>query len=77
MQQHALEQFDCVSNGEIVAERDTTLALLQCSVEAANTAVIQRRVLVTHRLHSSSFWGLPYRIPNMNPKKELYYGAYG
>ena len=24
-----------------------------------------------HRLHSSSFWGLPYRIRNMNPQKEL------
>ena len=24
----------------------------------------------THRLHSSSFSGLPYRIPIMNPKKE-------
>ena len=30
----------------------------------------------THRLHSSSFLGLPYRILNMNPKKE-YYGASG
>ena len=27
--------------------------------------------LHTHRLHSSSFSGLPYRILNMNPKKEL------
>ena len=25
----------------------------------------------THRLHSSSFLGLPYRILNMSPKKEL------
>ena len=25
----------------------------------------------THRLHSSSFSGLPYRILNRNPKKEL------
>ena len=25
----------------------------------------------THRLQSSSFLGLPYRILNMNPKKEL------
>ena len=25
----------------------------------------------TQRLHSSSFLGLPYRILNMNPKKEL------
>ena len=25
----------------------------------------------THRLLSSSFWGLPYRILNMNHKKEL------
>ena len=26
----------------------------------------------THRLHSSSFLGLPYVILNMNPKKELW-----
>ena len=25
----------------------------------------------THRLHSSCFWGLPYRMPNMNPQKAL------
>ena len=29
------------------------------------------RVQGTHRLLSSSFLGLPYRILNMNPKKEL------
>ena len=28
-------------------------------------------LVITHRLHSSSFWGLPYRILTMNPKKEL------
>ena len=28
-------------------------------------------VMFTHRLHSSSFLGLPYRILYMNPKKEL------
>ena len=28
-------------------------------------------IVVTHRLHSSSFLGLPYRIRNMDPKKEL------
>ena len=28
-------------------------------------------VTLTHRLHSSSFLGLPYRILYMNPKKEL------
>ena len=27
--------------------------------------------LITQRFHSSSFLGLPYRILNMNPKKEL------
>ena len=27
--------------------------------------------IITHRLHSSSFWGVPYRILHMNPKKEL------
>ena len=30
-----------------------------------------RLVEGTHRLLSSSFLGLPYRILNMNPKKEL------
>ena len=25
----------------------------------------------THTLHSNSFWGLSYRILNMNPKKEV------
>ena len=30
----------------------------------------------THRPHSSSFLGLPYRILHMNPKRN-YYGAYG
>ena len=34
-----------------------------------------RVVEVTHRLRSSSILGLPYRILNVNPKKELYYGA--
>ena len=29
-----------------------------------------RWVLITQRLHSSSFLGFPYRILNMNPKKE-------
>ena len=31
---------------------------------------------LTHRPYSSSFWRLPYRILNMNPKKELH-GANG
>ena len=31
----------------------------------------------THRPQSSSFWGLPYRILNMNPKKELPWGPMG
>ena len=30
----------------------------------------------THRPQSSSFWGLPYRILNMNPKKELLWGLW-
>ena len=29
-----------------------------------------------HRPQSSSFLGLPYRIPNMNPKKELLGGLW-
>ena len=29
-----------------------------------------------HGLHSSSFWGLPYRILNIHQKRN-YYGAYG
>ena len=28
-------------------------------------------IIGTQRLHSSSFLGVPYRILNMNPKKEL------
>ena len=32
---------------------------------------------VTHRLLSSSFFGLPYRTLNMNPQKELLSGLYG
>ena len=32
--------------------------------------------VLTHRPLSSSFWGLPYRILNINHKKELQ-GAYG
>ena len=30
----------------------------------------------THRPHSSSFLGLPYRVLNMNPKKELLWGLW-
>ena len=30
----------------------------------------------THRPQSSSFLGLPYRILNMNPKKELLWGLW-
>ena len=32
--------------------------------------------LVTQRPQSSSFWGLPYRILNMNPQKELLWGRW-
>ena len=49
--------------------------------EAGNAALLVIRVskmvgnakhqAITHRLHSSSFLGSPYRILNMNPKKEL------
>ena len=31
---------------------------------------------LTHRPQSSSFLGLPYRILNMNPKKELLWGLW-
>ena len=30
----------------------------------------------THRPQSSPFWGLPYRILNINPKKELLWGLW-
>ena len=33
-------------------------------------------MLRTHRPQSSSFWGLLYRILNMNPKKELLWGLW-
>ena len=36
-----------------------------------NTDTPSRRSLDTHRLHSSSFLGLPYWILNMNQEKEL------
>ena len=35
------------------------------------SAIVGARTMCTHRLHSSSFLGLPYSILNMNPKKEL------
>ena len=34
------------------------------------------RLPATHRPHSGSFLGLPYRILNMNPKKELLWGLW-
>ena len=33
-------------------------------------------LIPTHRPQSSSFVGLPYRILNMNPKKELLWGLW-
>ena len=33
-------------------------------------------ISLTHRPHSSSFLGLPYRVLNMNPKKELLWGLW-
>ena len=35
------------------------------------------KVVPTHRLHGSSFLGLPCRILNMNPKKELLWSLHG
>ena len=32
--------------------------------------------IITHRPLSSSFWGLPSRIPNMNHEKELLRGLW-
>ena len=29
-----------------------------------------------HRPQSNSFWGFPYRILNMNPKKKLLWGLW-
>ena len=37
---------------------------------------LQNHIGLTHRPHSSSFLGLPYRILNMNPKKELLRGLW-
>ena len=34
------------------------------------------KTLYTHRLHGSFFLGLPYRILNMNHKKELLWSLY-
>ena len=36
----------------------------------------RRSVPTTHTPQSSSFLGLPYRILNMNPKKELLWGLW-
>ena len=33
-------------------------------------------MIVTHRPQSSSFLGVPYRILNMNPQKELLWGPW-
>ena len=33
-------------------------------------------MVLTHRPQSSSFWGLPYRILNMNSQKELLWGLW-
>ena len=46
----------------------------QCSEEGLNRVwgILQ----YTHRPQSSSFLGLPYRVLNMNPKKELLWGLW-
>ena len=36
-----------------------------------SVAILVQRALTTHRLHSTSFLGLPYRILKINHKKEL------
>ena len=46
------------------------LSARNCKSACFGDSTMRRRGS-THRLHSSSFLGLPYRIPNMNPKKEL------
>ena len=38
--------------------------------------MVSSPILGTHRPHSSSFLGLPYRILHMNPKKELLWGLW-
>ena len=61
--------------GRISGDRPSSLSLAWAETapkfpERA-VEVFLTRVRVTHRLLSSSFLGLPYRILNMNHKKEL------
>ena len=52
------------------------VVLLLPTAAAAGCCGCVLSYVVTHRLLSSSFWGLPYRIPNMNQKKELLRGLW-
>ena len=50
---------------------------LDCRPHWLTTTTPTQRETVTHRLHSSSFLGLPYnRILNINHKKELQWSLY-
>ena len=54
----------------------SSYAGLSFRIRALKHGVVQLFVL-THRPLSSSFLGLPYRILNINHKKELFGGAMG
>ena len=45
-------------------------------IDQSSTVVPIYSLRFSHRPLSSSFWGLPYRILNINPKRN-YLGAYG
>ena len=46
--------------------QDVGVRIIGCEVSGRICNLVS-----THRLHSSSFLGLPCRVLNMNPKKEL------
>ena len=50
--------------------------LLVPIVPLVPTVILVLYYNTTHRPHSSSFLGLPYRILNMKPKKELLWGLW-
>ena len=49
---------------------------LGCNGDVVVESIAKLHLVDTHGLHSSSFMGLPYRILNMNPKRN-YHGADG
>ena len=69
-----------------VEDRDLSSLSISASSSSACTIRLQMQaglskptihlLVYTHRPQSSSFWGLPYRILNIKPKKELLWGLW-